>query len=141
MRPRKVILYVDSRESSLSVRRFLLETHGYRVISQTNGNDAINLIHRYHPGAIDLVITTMQLDPTSGDDLARHSKVLRPDLPVMIIAENRDDYDASTKADIFLTRNKCNSTEILERVKCLVARKRGPKKKVAELPQSEVATV
>jgi len=45
MRPKKIILCVDSNEQELSVRKFMLETNGYRVATATNGRDAISLFN------------------------------------------------------------------------------------------------
>ena len=41
MRPKKVILCVDDNEQELSVLKFMLATNGYRVLSASNGQEAI----------------------------------------------------------------------------------------------------
>ena len=41
MRPKKVILCVDDNEQELSVLKFMLTTNGYRVLSASNGQEAI----------------------------------------------------------------------------------------------------
>ena len=41
MKPKRTILCVDDNEQSLSIRKVLLETRGYRVISCQNGEDAL----------------------------------------------------------------------------------------------------
>ena len=56
MRPKKTILCVDDNEQTLSVRKFLLETRGYRVYTATNGNDAITV---FSSTSIDLVLTDL----------------------------------------------------------------------------------
>ncbi len=37
MKPKKTILCVDDNEQSLSIRKILLETRGYRVVVCNNG--------------------------------------------------------------------------------------------------------
>ena len=44
MRPKKTILCVDDNEQILSVRTFLLETRGYRVIALTDPRQALEVI-------------------------------------------------------------------------------------------------
>ena len=44
MRPRKTILCVEDNEQILSVRKFMLETRGYRVIAVTTGQAALELL-------------------------------------------------------------------------------------------------
>ena len=41
MKPKKTILCVDDNEQSLSIRKIMLETRGYRVLSFANGADAL----------------------------------------------------------------------------------------------------
>ncbi|HEY0308717.1 MAG TPA: response regulator, partial [Acidobacteriaceae bacterium] len=40
MRPKKTILCVDDNEQALSVRKFLLETRGYRVLAVGTAQEA-----------------------------------------------------------------------------------------------------
>ena len=41
MRPKKTILCVDNNEQVLSVRTFLLETRGYRIIAVNTAQEAL----------------------------------------------------------------------------------------------------
>ena len=41
MRPKKTILCVDDNEQVLSVRTFLLETRGYRIIAANTAQEAL----------------------------------------------------------------------------------------------------
>src|ERR1035441_3441789 len=53
MRPKKTILCVDDNEQILSVRTFLLETRGYRVIALTSPLDALETIKNSLTDRID----------------------------------------------------------------------------------------
>ncbi len=53
MRPKKIILAVNSNEQELSVLVFMLSTNGYRVLPAANGDEAVGLISE---NAIDLVL-------------------------------------------------------------------------------------
>ena len=53
MRPKKVILCVDDNEQDLSVLKFMLSTNGYRVLSASNGLEALEI---FQENLIDLVL-------------------------------------------------------------------------------------
>ena len=44
MRPKKTILCVDDNEQALSVRKFMLETRGYRVLASLVPEEAIEAL-------------------------------------------------------------------------------------------------
>ncbi len=66
MRPKKVILCVDDNEQDLSVLKFMLVTNGYRVLSATNGQEAIDTLRRQ---PVDLVLADHAMPQMSGDQL------------------------------------------------------------------------
>ena len=105
MRPKKVILCVDDNEQTLSVRTFLLETRGYRVINASTSQQALEILERTVPGTLDLLIADLLLPGMAGNALVRRAKQMLP-------------KGAGTAA------------ELLEKIRVLVARKRGPKKQV-----------
>jgi two-component system, OmpR family, response regulator CpxR len=128
MRPKKTILCVDDNEQILSVRTFLLETRGYRVLSYTSSREALEAIANSLPGTIDLLLSDLILPQMDGNELVRRAKELHPTLPAMIVSGTVTSYDRAGRADIFLPKGACTPVELLERVRILVARKRGPKK-------------
>jgi len=68
VRPKKTILCVDDNEQSLSIRKFMLETRGYAVITCTTGQDALLTFTR--KGA-DLVLTDLMMPFMDGVALVR----------------------------------------------------------------------
>ena len=56
MRPRKTILCVDDNEQALSVRKFMLETRGYRVLTAHTSADALEI---FAAGNVDLVLSDL----------------------------------------------------------------------------------
>lgn len=132
MRPKKSILCVDDNEQLLSVRKFLLETRGcYRVLTATSSREALELIQSTAPGTFDLLLTDLILPQMDGNELVRRAKQLHPGLPAMIVSGTVTSFDRACAADVFLPKGACSASEMLERVRILVARKRGPKKAVA----------
>ena len=135
MRPKKTILCVDDNEQVLSVRTFLLETRGYRVVALPNPQDALDTISNSLPGSIDLLLCDLIMPQMDGNELVRRAKQLHPSLPAMIVSGTVTAYDRAGRADVFLPKGACSPAEMLERIRVLVARKRGPKKMV--LPSVE----
>ena len=63
MRPKKVILCVDDNEQELSVLKFMLATNGYRVVSATNGQEAIDIFSEIQ---VDLVLADHAMPQMNG---------------------------------------------------------------------------
>jgi CheY-like chemotaxis protein len=128
MRPKKVILCVDDNEQTLSVRTFLLETRGYRVLTASTSQAALEILERTVPGTMDLLITDLLMPGIDGNDLVRRAKQMHPMLPALIVSGSVASYDRALAADAFLPKGAGTAAELLEKIRVLVARKRGPKK-------------
>jgi len=140
MRPKKTILCVDDNEQALSVRKFLLETRGYRVLAVTTAHEALEILDRSLPGSIDLLLCDLLMPVMDGNELIRRAKEQNPALPAMLVSGSVKQYERGIRADVFLPKGVCSPIEILERIRVLVARKRGPKKALpTPVTQPEVA--
>ena len=137
MRPKKTILCVDDNEQILSVRTFLLETRGYRVVALPNPQDALDTISSSLPGSIDLLLCDLIMPLMDGNELVRRAKQLHPCLPAMIVSGTVTTYDRAGRADVFLPKGACSPAEMLERIRVLVARKRGPRKMILPTPEAQ----
>jgi CheY-like chemotaxis protein len=127
MRPKKTILCVDDNEQALAVRRFLLETRGYRVITATGGRDAIEL---FRSGGIDLVVSDLLMPQMDGNEMVLRMKEIAPEVPMMLLSGAVKAFDRASHADAFLPKGACSPVELLERIRVMIARKRGPRKVV-----------
>ncbi len=140
MRPKKTILCVDDNEQVLSVRKFLLETRGYRVLSAQTSQEALEIAEGAVPGSLDLLLCDLVMPQMDGNELVRRIKDLHPSLPAMLISGTVNAFDRAASADVFLPKGACSPSEMLERIRVLCARKRGPKKAVVSQPSvDEVA--
>jgi CheY-like chemotaxis protein len=137
MRPKKVILCVDDNEQALSVRKFLLETRGYRVLTSLSAEGAMEHFER---GGIDLVICDLVMPKMDGNELVRRMKDRSPEVPAMLISGAVHNCDRATTADAFLPKGASSPLEMLERVRIMVARKRGPRKQVPR-PEAQPQSV
>jgi two-component system, OmpR family, response regulator CpxR len=133
MRPKKVILCVDDNENDLSVLKFMLQTNGYRVLTATNGQEAIAVFASEHQ--IDLVLTDTQMPQMSGRQLVERLKRMSAHVPMILLGDAQAAGGEIHVADAMLARRNCSSQELLERIKVMSARKRGPRKGAQRMVQ------
>ena len=134
MRPKKTILCVDDNEQALSVRKFMLETRGYRVLTALDSERALEL---FREGGIDLVLSDLVMPRMDGNELIRRMKELAPEVPAILISGSVKSFDRANRADAFLPKGACSPLEMLERIRVMMARKRGPKKATILRPREE----
>lgn len=125
MRPKKTILCVDDNEQTLAVRKFLLETRGYRVAVARTGEEAVE---RFRDGGIDLVLGDLLMPGMDGNEMVRQMKEIAPEVPMLLISGTVKTFDRANRADAFLPKGASSPVEMLERIRVMIARKRGPKK-------------
>jgi CheY-like chemotaxis protein len=124
MRPKKIILCVDDNEQELSVLKFMLATNGYRVVSATNGQDAIGI---FAETPVDLVLTDFGLPQMNGCQLVERLKQIAGHVPMILLGDPQRMSGQMHTADALLTKKNCSSQDLLERIKVMSARKRGPR--------------
>lgn len=125
MKPKRTILCVDDNEQSLSIRKVMLETRGYRVIACNSGEEALEVFKK---GGIDLVLTDLVMPGVDGSKLIDDIKTLSPQTPAILLSGKVRIYDRDTRADVFLPKGMYAPVELLERIRLLLVRKRGPKR-------------
>ena len=126
MRPKKVILCAIGNEQELSVVKFLLDTNGYRVLPAATGQEALEAFTSC--AQIDLVMADQTLPQTSGNQLARRFKELASYVPVLLLGDPQGLNGELLAADVLLSKKNATPHELLDRVKTMSARKRGPRK-------------
>lgn len=125
MRPKKTILCVDDNEQALAVRKFLLETRGYRVIALHTAEEALE---RFREGGIDLVLGDVVMPRMDGNEMVRRMKEIAPEIPMILISGSIKAFERANRADAFLPKGASTPVEMLERIRVMIARKRGPRK-------------
>ena len=127
MKPKRTILCVDDDERSLSVRKVLLETRGYRVLACSDPECAIELMKR---GGIDLVLSDLMMPKLSGAKLIDQLKAISPGTPALLFSGCVSCCAEEHLADVWLPKGEIAPMELLERIRVLLIRKRGPKRPV-----------
>jgi two-component system response regulator CpxR len=125
MKPKKTILCVDDNEQYLSIRKVLLETRGYRVVACSSGAEALEA---FRNGGVDLVLTDLVMAGLDGSQLIEQIKTISPHTPAILISGRVKIYERDTLADVFLPKGMYEPMDLLERIRVLLIRKRGPKR-------------
>jgi CheY-like chemotaxis protein len=125
MRAKKTILCVDDNEQALSIRKVVLETRGYRVIACGSGRSALEAFEK---GGVDLVLTDWTMPEMDGAELVDRIKARSPQTPAILFSGRVKVYERETRADLFLSKGMYGPAELLERIRQLLMRKRGPKR-------------
>jgi two-component system, OmpR family, response regulator CpxR len=137
MRPKKVILCVDDNEQELSVLTFMLATNGYRVLTALNGQEAVEV---FSSASVDLVLTDFAMPQMNGNQLIDRLKQIASHIPMIMLGDPQKMGGDIHAADLLLAKKNCSAQELLERIKTMSARKRGPRKgSVRVQPMAELA--
>lgn len=137
MRPKKVILCVDDNEQDLSVLKFMLATNGYKVLSAINGQEAIGI---FAENLVDLVLADFSMPQMNGDQLVMKLKQIAAHVPMILLGDPQKMSCEMHAADALLAKKNCTPQELLERIKVMSARKRGPRKGTVRMaPAAELA--
>ena len=138
MRPKKTILCVDDNEQSLSVRKVMLETRGYRVLTAITATEALQL---FKGNSVDLVLSDLVMPDFDGRQLIKEIKTISPQTPAILFSGKITvfAYD-EMPADVFLPKGMYAPVELLERIRLMLVRKRGPKRAARDNQPSAAAS-
>lgn len=125
MRPKKIILCVDDNEQDLSVLSFMLSTNGYRVIAAVTADEAIDV---FATSQIDLVLADFAMPQMNGAQLVKRLKKMGGHVPMILLGDPQAMSAEIHVADAMLAKKNCSPLELLERIRIMSARKRGPRK-------------
>jgi two-component system response regulator CpxR len=125
MKPKRTILCVDDDERSLSVRKVMLETRGYRVVACSDPENALEVVRG---GGVDLIIADLMMPKMTGAELIAQAKQIAPHLPAILFSGSVSHYAEQSHADVWLPKGSFAAAELLERVRIALIRKRGPRR-------------
>lgn len=81
---KRSLLCVDDDLDTLKLRKTLLESSGYRVVTATSGQQALDLLAQ--GTAVGLVLLDYLMTGMNGDELAQKLRSLYPKLPLVVIS-------------------------------------------------------
>jgi DNA-binding response OmpR family regulator len=121
MRPKIKILLAGASEDSISILKFMLITNGYAVSTATSADEALALLDAR---TFELLLCDLPLDGV--DNLLSQARAINSETHSMILGATTAEVAAGMCADIIFRRIP-HAAELLERVKILTIRKKGPR--------------
>jgi len=103
-----VVLCIDDDDLALRVRKLLLSSAGYNVLTASSGEAGLEIL-KHNP--INLVIADHFLSAKTGTEIAREMKELRPEVPILIVSGADEAPGGLEFADGFLP--KAEATQVL----------------------------
>src|SRR5438477_10147176 len=94
------ILCIDDVLQGLALRKSLLESHGYRVLTASDGLSGIELARNH---SIDAVLLDYDMPGMRGDEVADMLKKEHPGLPIILLTGVR----LGIPETLLRTRNAC----------------------------------
>ena len=98
---KELILCVDDEENQLAVRKLVLESKGYAVLTAASGQQALGLLAQHQ---VDLVLSDHLMPGLTGAELARQIKAQMPELPVILISAVNEIPADAVYADLFMSK-------------------------------------
>src|ERR1700733_13341031 len=77
------ILLVDDNANGLKARKMVLEELGYRIVTASNGHDALE---QFQPQKFDLVVTDYKMPRIDGLELIASLRKRSPELPIILVS-------------------------------------------------------
>jgi CheY-like chemotaxis protein len=98
-----LILCIDDAEVALRVRKLLLTSAGYRVLTAASGEEGLAA---FKSNPVELVIADHFLSGKSGSEIAAEMKQLKPEVPILIVSAAAEAPSGLEFCDGFLSKGE-----------------------------------
>ncbi len=100
--PSKTVLCVDDEKIGLRVRKIMLESRGYAVLTANNGPEGLKVFDENH---VDLVVLDYFMPELNGGEVASEMRRRRPGVPIVFLSAYFSlPPEALELADAFITK-------------------------------------
>jgi CheY-like chemotaxis protein len=100
--PSKTVLCVDDEKIGLRVRKIMLESRGYAVLTANNGSDGLRV---FDENPVDLVVLDYYMPELNGGEVASEMRRRRPGVPIVFLSAYFSlPPEALELADAFITK-------------------------------------
>lgn len=98
----KMVLCVDDELIGLRVRKIMLESHGFKVLTANDGEEGLSL---FDQNPVDLVVLDYYMPGLNGAEVAAAMRRRRPQIPIIFLSAFFSLPAAALElADAFLTK-------------------------------------
>ena len=118
-----LVLCIDDAEVALRVRKLLLASAGYVVLTAASGEEGLEA---FKQNPVELVIADHFLSDKSGAEIAAEMKEMKPEVPILIVSASEESPAGLEFADGFLSKMD-GPDALLDRVASLLAERGGQK--------------
>ena len=118
---RSSILCIDDDESSLKIRKLLLEVSGYNVFTAASGADGIKALAG--GTVVDLILLDYLMPGLNGDEVAKLVKQSYPSLPIIMFSAFPELPDEALQSVDFFLQKGDDPVILLDRIAEVVERK------------------
>ncbi len=113
----KTVLCVDDERIGLRVRKIMLESRGFHVLTASDGRQGLEI---YDSNKVDLVVLDYFMPDMNGGEVAAELRRRRPDLPIIFLSAYFSlPPEALELANAFITKGDPPDT-LLEKIEQLV---------------------
>src|SRR5579864_146363 len=104
MPPSKVVLCIDDEAPALNLRKLVLESSGFSVLTALNGEEGLSILDSRH---VDAAVVDYSMPGMHGGVVAAEIRRRRPRLPViMLTAYNFVNETLSNSVDVFIVKGE-----------------------------------
>jgi CheY-like chemotaxis protein len=100
---RPLILCIDDDEVVLRIRKLLVGNAGYDVVTASSGEAGLEAFSQQ---PVDLVVSDHFLSDSSGTDIARRMKELKPHVPILIVSGSAEEPASLQYANGFVSKGE-----------------------------------
>ena len=79
----KTVLCVDDENIGLRVRKIMLESHGFKVLTASSGQQGLSV---FDENDVDLVVLDYYMPGLNGGDVAAEMRKRRPAVPIIFLS-------------------------------------------------------
>ena len=98
-----LILCIDDAEIALRVRKLLLTSAGYSVLTASSGEEGLEV---FKQSPIELVIADHFLTDKTGAEIAKEMKEAKPQVPILIVSAASEEPEGLEFVDGFLSKGE-----------------------------------
>ncbi len=113
----KMVLCIDDEMIGLRVRKIMLESHGFKVLTASDGQQGLSMFDDH---AVDVVVLDYYMPGLNGGDVAAEMRRRRPEVPIIFLSAYFSLPPAALElADAFLTKGDAPDV-LIEKIEKLI---------------------